>query len=161
ALRITPSHRSAKLEHWPSGRAGMPIPQPHEMIADNGCVGVSLLELLQAAVHRANELGRLDVLAGGDHVDTADPEGAVQHPETRRQPQPGEHKAALEIAGYERIGLLHLHSARAIQERWLTNRGDPLLRNPIAPLAVQWRHILVAGNADALAQDAVVGGECE
>src|SRR4051794_997494 len=82
----TPSHRLAPADpdfspHGPSGRVRVSIPQPHEVTTDDGRVGVGLLELLQAPVHRADELGRLKVLPNDNHVHAADSERTLQHPE--------------------------------------------------------------------------------
>ena len=103
---------SIPLKAAASRPARLCFPQPHEMSADDGGVGVGLLQLLQTSIYGGDELRCLGVLSGHYGVHAARAERPFRHLEMLRQSQSVEHISPFEIVGDERRRL------RASAPRW-------------------------------------------
>src|SRR5215471_18784661 len=107
------------------------------MLADDGGVGIALLQLLQALIDGVDELFRLRVILGHDDMHAARSERSLHHLEELRQPKLPEGITSLKIAGDEGVGLALLREAYAIEKRGPPDHGNPSLRKPFAAIAVQ------------------------
>ncbi len=86
---------------------------------------------------------------------------ARQQREVRRKPQPAQQVGAFEVGGDEGVRVLCLHRGHAVEQRGPPNHGHALVGGPIAPVAVESGQIMVAGQADGLAEDALIRVELE